>query len=105
MREEMNSTYAMVDRGDLAAGNLSELGQEVQHLQTSHQEHQVREGEEHRHLPVRVLVHVLADQHSVVIDFAEISQDLHRCGIRLNSFSSSPDGGLRHTLRKAYLSF
>lgn len=48
----MRSTYAMIDGGDLAAGNLSELGQEVQHLQTSHQEHEVREGEEHRHLPV-----------------------------------------------------
>lgn len=69
----------MVDGGDLAAGNLSELGQQVQHLQTSHQEHEVREGEEHRHLPVRVLVHVLADQHSVVVHFAKISQDLHRC--------------------------
>lgn len=92
----MSSTYAVVDRGDLAAGNLSELGQEVQHLQTSHQEHEVREGEEHGHLPVGVLVHVLADQHSVVVDFAEVSQDLHRCRMRLNTLNSSPEGGLGH---------
>lgn len=86
-------TYAVVDRGDLAAGNLSELGQQVQHLQTSHQEHEVRDGEEHGHLPVRVLVHVLADQHSVVVHFAEISQDLHCCRMPgKKRFNPNPGG-------------
>lgn len=29
-------TYAVLDRGNLAAGNLSELGQQVQHFQRGH---------------------------------------------------------------------
>lgn len=76
-RQERIYTYTMVDGGDLAAGNLSELGQEVEHLQRGHEEHEVREGEEHRHLPVRLLVHILADQHAVVLRLAEVAQDLH----------------------------
>lgn len=67
----------MVDGGDLAAGNLSELGQQVQHLQGGHEEHEVRQREEHYDLPVRVLVHVLADEHAVVLCLAEVAQDFH----------------------------
>lgn len=67
----------MVDGGDLAAGILSELGQQVQNFQRGHEEHEVRQGEEHRYLPVRFLVHILADQHTVVLCFAEVAQDLH----------------------------
>lgn len=70
-------TYAVVDAGDLAAGDLSELGQQVQHLQRGHEEHEVGQGEEHHYLPVRVLVHVLADQHAIVLRLAEVAQDFH----------------------------
>lgn len=68
----------MVNGGDLAAGDLSELSQEVQHLQRGHEEHEVGQGEQQRDLPVRVLVHVLADQHAVVLHLAEVAQDFHR---------------------------
>lgn len=70
-------TYAVVNGGDFTAGHLSELSQQVQHLQGGHEEHEVGQGEEHHHLPVRLLVHILADQHAVVVRFAEVPQDLH----------------------------
>lgn len=77
-RQEGSRTYAVLDRGDLAAGDLSQLSQQVQHLQRGHEEHEVGQGEQQRDLPVRVLVHVLADQHAVVLHLAEVAQDFHR---------------------------
>lgn len=103
-------TYAVVDGGDLAAGILSELGQQVQNFQRGHEEHEVRQGEEHRYLPVRFLVHILADQHTVVLCFAEVAQDLHGLITHRNTthlIQGAPLGipTLRKSLQNTHLSF
>ena len=73
----LDVTYAVVHGGDLGAGDLAELGQEVEDLQRGHEEHEVGQCEQSDHLPVRVLVHVLADEHCIVLRLAQVAQDLH----------------------------
>lgn len=70
-------TYTPLHRGDLGAGDLAQLRELVEHLQGGDEEHDVGQREKADHLAVRVLVHILADQHAVVLGLAQVPQDFH----------------------------